>query len=64
MKKYPKKYYASSQSSSAFSGERSVLWNCFLSSNTLSTADITETIHQQVYLQYAAYNSFVHGFLI
>lgn len=64
MKKYPKKYYASSASSSVFSGERSVLWNNILSSNTLSIANITEAIHQQVHLHYASHNSFVHGFLV
>lgn len=64
MKKYPKKYYASSLSSLEFSGEKSVLWNCFLPSNTVSIAAITQAIHQQVYLQYASHNNFVHGFLV
>lgn len=64
MKKYPKKYYASAASSSVFSGERSVFWNCSLPSNTLSISDVTQAVHQQVYLQYASHTSFVHGFLV
>jgi hypothetical protein len=64
MKRYPKKYYASTAPSLVFSGERSVLWNNFLSSNTLSTADIAACIHQQVYLHYSSHTSFVHGFLV
>lgn len=64
MKRYPKKYYASSMPSSSFSGQRSTLWGSFVSTNTLSSIDVAYLIHQQIHLKYASQNSFVHSILV